>query len=79
MRSSIGVPVSAESRLWGCMVVAFSRQGLLPLPADTEAQLAGTRLDGDMVEFRFNLLSPSVRRKRCAGPGGPGRSGVSAK
>jgi len=41
LRSSIGVPVSAESRLWGCMVVAFSRQGLLPLPADTEAQLAG--------------------------------------
>jgi len=40
LRSSIGVPVSAESRLWGCMVVAFSRQGLLPLPADTEAQLA---------------------------------------
>ena len=31
--SSIGVPVSAESRLWGCIVVAFSRQGLLPLPA----------------------------------------------
>jgi len=40
LRSSIGVPVSAESRLWGCTVVAFSRQGLLPLPADTEAQLA---------------------------------------
>jgi GAF domain-containing protein len=40
LRSSIGVPVSAESRLWGCMVVAFSRQGLLPLPADTEVQLA---------------------------------------
>jgi signal transduction histidine kinase len=41
LRSSIGVPVSAESRLWGCMVVAFSHQGLLPLPTDTEAQLAG--------------------------------------
>jgi signal transduction histidine kinase len=41
LRSSIGVPVSADSRLWGCIVVAFSRQGLLPLPADTEAQLAG--------------------------------------
>jgi signal transduction histidine kinase len=41
LHSSIGVPVSAESRLWGCMVVAFSRQELLPLPADTEAQLAG--------------------------------------
>ena len=41
LRSSIGVPISAESRLWGCIVVAFSRQGLLPLPADTEAQLTG--------------------------------------
>jgi signal transduction histidine kinase len=41
LRSSIGVPVSVERRSWGCIVVAFSRQGLLPLPADTEAQLAG--------------------------------------
>jgi signal transduction histidine kinase len=40
LRSSVGVPVSAENRLWGCIVVAFSRQGDL-LPADTEAQLAG--------------------------------------
>jgi GAF domain-containing protein len=40
LRSSIGVPVSAESRLWGCMVVAFSGQGLQPLPAGTEARLA---------------------------------------
>ena len=38
LRSSVGVPVSAESRVWGCMVVAFSGQGLLP--ADTEARLA---------------------------------------
>jgi signal transduction histidine kinase len=40
LRSSIGVPVSAESRLWGCMVVAFSRAELPPLPAGTEARLA---------------------------------------
>jgi signal transduction histidine kinase len=38
LRSSVGVPVSAESRLWGCIVVAFAGQGLLP--ADTEARLA---------------------------------------
>jgi signal transduction histidine kinase len=38
LRSSVGVPVSAESRLWGCMVVAFSGQELLP--PDTEARLA---------------------------------------
>ena len=39
LRSSVGVPVSAESRLWGCIVVAFSGQEQ-PLPADTEARLA---------------------------------------
>jgi GAF domain-containing protein len=41
VRSSVGVPVSVEGRLWGAIVVAFSREGLLPLPTDTEAQLAG--------------------------------------
>jgi signal transduction histidine kinase len=40
LRSSVGVPVSAESRLWGCMVVAFSGQEPQPLPDDTEARLA---------------------------------------
>ena len=40
LRSSIGVPVSAESQLWGCIVVAFSGQELRPLPADTETRLA---------------------------------------
>ena len=40
LRSSVGVPVSAESRLWGCMVVAFSGQELQPLPTDTESRLA---------------------------------------
>jgi signal transduction histidine kinase len=40
LRSSVGVPVSAESRLWGCMVVAFSGQEPQLLPADTEARLA---------------------------------------
>jgi signal transduction histidine kinase len=39
LRSSVGVPVSAESRLWGSIVVAFSGQQLLP--ADTEHRLAG--------------------------------------
>jgi signal transduction histidine kinase len=40
LRSSIGVPVSAESRLWGCIVVAFGGQQPRPLPTDTEARLA---------------------------------------
>jgi signal transduction histidine kinase len=38
LRSSVAVPVSAENRLWGCIVVAFSHQELLP--AETEARLA---------------------------------------
>jgi len=38
LRSSVAVPVSAENRLWGCIVVAFSHQELLP--AETEAHLA---------------------------------------
>ena len=39
LRSSVGVPVSVEDRLWGAMVVAFTRPELLP--GDTEARLAG--------------------------------------
>src|SRR5580692_4153167 len=39
LRSSAGVPVSIEGRLWGVMVVAFARGEVLP--ADTEARLAG--------------------------------------
>jgi GAF domain-containing protein len=38
LRSSVGVPVSAESRVWACIVVALAGEGLLP--ADTEARLA---------------------------------------
>jgi len=37
-RSSVGAPVSVEGRLWGLMLVAYTRDE--PLPADTEARLA---------------------------------------
>jgi signal transduction histidine kinase len=37
-RSAVGVPVSVEGRLWGVMVVALTREELLP--ADAEARLA---------------------------------------
>jgi signal transduction histidine kinase len=37
-RSSVGVPISVEGRLWGLILVAYSRDQLLP--ADTEARLA---------------------------------------
>jgi signal transduction histidine kinase len=39
IRASVGVPISVDGRLWGVMFVASTRDG--PLPADTEARLAG--------------------------------------
>jgi signal transduction histidine kinase len=39
LRSSMGVPIRVEDRLWGVMVVALTREE--PLPADAEARLAG--------------------------------------
>jgi len=39
LRSSAGVPISIEGRLWGAVVVAFTREKLLS--ADTDARLAG--------------------------------------
>jgi signal transduction histidine kinase len=38
LRAGLGVPVSVAGRLWGVMFVASSRE---PLPAGTEAKLAG--------------------------------------
>jgi signal transduction histidine kinase len=38
-RSAAGVPISVEGRVWGFMVVAYTQEE--PLPADTEARLAG--------------------------------------
>jgi signal transduction histidine kinase len=37
-RSSVGVPISVEGRLWGLILVAYNRDQ--PLPAETEARLA---------------------------------------
>jgi signal transduction histidine kinase len=39
VRATVGAPISVEGRLWGVMVVSSARAG--PLPADTEARLAG--------------------------------------
>jgi GAF domain-containing protein len=39
LRLSLGVPIKVEGRLWGVMVVAFTREGVLP--GDAEARLAG--------------------------------------
>jgi signal transduction histidine kinase len=38
-RAAVGVPIRVEDRLWGAMVVALTREELLP--ADAEARLAG--------------------------------------
>jgi signal transduction histidine kinase len=47
VRAAVGVPVSAEGRLWGVMTVG-SRAG--PLPAGTEGRLAGfTELAGTAI------------------------------
>ncbi|WP_445185618.1 GAF domain-containing protein [Pseudonocardia sp. Cha107L01] len=48
IRASVGVPVSVDGRLWGVMFVASTRRE--PLPADTEARLAGfTALIGTAI------------------------------
>jgi len=39
VRSGVGVPISAGAGLWGVMIVGSTREE--PLPADTEAKLAG--------------------------------------
>jgi signal transduction histidine kinase len=39
LRSSVGVPISVEGRLWGVLVVSSTHEE--PLPADTEARLVG--------------------------------------
>ncbi|MEU4672982.1 GAF domain-containing protein [Amycolatopsis sp. NPDC023774] len=39
VRSAVGVPVSVEGRLWGVMVVSCTQEE--PLPAESEARLAG--------------------------------------
>jgi signal transduction histidine kinase len=48
LRASVGVPISVEGRLWGVMFVAHTREE--PLPAGTEARLAGfTELAGTAI------------------------------
>jgi signal transduction histidine kinase len=47
-RSAVGVPISVEGRPWGLILVAYTHAE--PLPADTEARLAGfTELVGTAI------------------------------
>ncbi len=57
LRLSLGVPIAVEGRLWGAMVVAFTREGVLP--GDAEARLAaftelvGTALAGAQARMEL--------------------------
>jgi signal transduction histidine kinase len=63
IRASAGAPISVEGRLWGVMIVAS--MGEVPLPADTEARLAGfTELVATAIanaEARAALAASRVR------------------
>jgi signal transduction histidine kinase len=62
LRAGVGVPVSAEGRPWGCMFVASKRE---PLPAGTEAQLAGfTKLAGTAIANAEAQAALSASRAR---------------
>jgi signal transduction histidine kinase len=48
IRSNAGAPISVQGRLWGVLAIASTREE--PLPADTEARLAGfTELVGTAI------------------------------
>jgi PAS domain S-box-containing protein len=63
LRSSVGVPVTVEGRLWGVMIVGLTREELLA--ADAEARLAGfTELVGTALanaEARAQLIGSRAR------------------
>jgi signal transduction histidine kinase len=62
LRGVVGVPVSAEGRLWGVMMVG-SRTG--PLPAGTEARLAGfTELAGTAIANAAAQVALTASRAR---------------
>jgi signal transduction histidine kinase len=62
LRAAVGVPVSVEGRLWGVMIAASD---IGPLPAGTEARLAGfTELAGTAIanaEARAALAASRAR------------------
>jgi signal transduction histidine kinase len=62
LRAGVGVPISVEGRLWGCMFVASTHE---PLPTGTEARLAGfTKLAATAIanaEARAALAASRAR------------------
>jgi GAF domain-containing protein len=66
IRASVGVPISVDGRLWGVMFVASTRQE--PLPADTEARLAGfTELIGTAIANAEAQAALTASRARIVG------------
>jgi signal transduction histidine kinase len=58
LRASVAVPVSVEGRLWGVLGVASTRE---PLPADTEARLAG------FTELAATAIANAQAREELSG------------
>jgi len=76
IRASVGAPVSVEGRLWGLMAVTSSDE---PLPADTEARLAGfTELAATAIAnaqacyTSASATTGAAARTSAAAPGWPG-------
>ncbi|HEY3715429.1 MAG TPA: GAF domain-containing sensor histidine kinase [Jatrophihabitantaceae bacterium] len=62
-RSAVGAPISVEDRLWGVISVASSHEE--PLPADTEARLAGfTELVGTALANADSQAALTASRAR---------------
>jgi predicted ATPase/signal transduction histidine kinase len=65
-RSAVGVPVTIESRLWGAMLVAFTRERVPP--PDIEARLAGfTELVGTAIGNAEAIAEVTASRARIVG------------
>jgi GAF domain-containing protein len=60
-RLSLGVPIRVEGRLWGAMIVAFTREGVLP--GDAEARL------GAFTELLATALADAQGRVKLRGYG----------
>ncbi len=71
LRSGVGVPVSVEGRPWGCMFVSSTRE---PLPAGTEARLAGfTALAATAIANTEAQDALTASRAQLAASRGAGR------
>lgn len=65
-RSAVGVPVTIESRLWGCIMVALTRERVPP--PDVEARLAGfTELVGTAIANAEAIAEVTASRARIVG------------